>query len=421
MSLWSTIRKFGLGYCDLPTMLWNVSFMLRALTLNIDSRYKKRIPLIFYIIFALVAASYFYIYLISMAWFVFWHSRETGDLVAAMVVASLGISSEIGTAKLIYMFLYRNKVRELVDMYLDCDALVKPGSRFANNLTKTLRNVKKRAMIFWIVIMGNGVVYVLKPLLISGRHIMEDLFTPYGFDPVYESPNYEIVFLLMTAGVLFTCYLPANITAFLIIITGYTEGQMLALSKEMLNLWSDAQQFYLDHRTFDLDTTRPVVTLDSEQITKKKIVNEYVKKRLHEMIKIHTTNINLLNHVERVYRGAIAIEFGILVLGLIFELLGGLENTYLEVPFALMQVAMDCLTGQRVMDASKAFEDAVYDCKWENFDVANMKTILLMLQNSQKTMRLSAGGVTTLSFSSLMMVFRSVYSAYTTLRTTMNK
>nr|AOG12960.1 odorant receptor [Eogystia hippophaecolus] len=36
------IRKFGLEHCDLPTMLWNVSFLLRALTLNIDSRYKKR-------------------------------------------------------------------------------------------------------------------------------------------------------------------------------------------------------------------------------------------------------------------------------------------------------------------------------------------------------------------------------------------
>nr|QLI62061.1 odorant receptor 18 [Streltzoviella insularis] len=36
------IHKFGLEHCDLPTMLWNVSFLLRALTLNIDGRYKKR-------------------------------------------------------------------------------------------------------------------------------------------------------------------------------------------------------------------------------------------------------------------------------------------------------------------------------------------------------------------------------------------
>lgn len=40
--MWDTVRKFGLEYCDLPTMIWNVAVMLRVMTLNIDSRYKKR-------------------------------------------------------------------------------------------------------------------------------------------------------------------------------------------------------------------------------------------------------------------------------------------------------------------------------------------------------------------------------------------
>lgn len=171
----------------------------------------------------MVAASYFYVYLISMVWFVLWRCRETGDLVAAMVVASLGVTSEIGPTKLIYMFIYRyslqstllnlkidsiiyyrkclaevafyflcqgffyvllscrDKVRELVDKYLDCDALVKPGSRFSNNLMKILRGVKKRAMIFWVVIIGNGVVYILKPIILPGRHLMEDSFILFGY------------------------------------------------------------------------------------------------------------------------------------------------------------------------------------------------------------------------------------------------
>ncbi|KAL0870897.1 hypothetical protein ABMA27_004732 [Loxostege sticticalis] len=422
MALWSTLRLwFNLGNCDLPTMLWNVSFLLRALTLNIDSRYNKGIPLVFYIITAVVAASYFYVYLISMVWFVLWRCRETGDLVMAMVVASLGVTSEIGPTKLIYMFIYRDKVRKLVDKYLDCDALVKPGSRFSNNLMKILRGVKKRAMIFWVVIIGNGVVYILKPIILPGRHLMEDSFILFGLEPSHESPNFEISFLLMAGGVIFTCYLPANITAFLIIITGYTEAQMLALSKELLSLWSDAQEYYLEHVSLAIeDLSEPVVKISNEQRTKDKIINEYIRKRLHEFINLHTTNINLLHQTENIFRGAIAIEFMVLIVGLIVILLGGLENTYMEIPFALMQVAMDCLTGQRVMDASITFEKAVYDCKWENFDVSNRKTVLLMLQSSQKIMKLSAGGVTMLSFSSFMGVIRSIYSAYTALRSTMN-
>lgn len=240
-------------------------------------------------------------------------------------------------------------------------------------------------------------------------------------EPSHESPNFEISFLLMAGGVIFTCYLPANITAFLIIITGYTEAQMLALSKELLNLWSDAQEYYLEHVSLAIeDLSEPVVKISNEQRTKDKIINEYIRKRLHEFINLHTTNINLLHQTENIFRGAIAIEFMVLIVGLIVILLGGLENTYMEIPFALMQVAMDCLTGQRVMDASITFEKAVYDCKWENFDVSNRKTVLLMLQSSQKTMKLSAGGVTMLSFSSFMGVIRSIYSAYTALRSTMN-
>nr|QIJ45782.1 olfactory receptor [Glyphodes pyloalis] len=354
--------------------------------------------------------------MISVAWFVAVHSRQTGDLVQAMVVGSLGISSEIGTTKLLAMFFYRHKVRKLVDLYLACDSLVTPGSRFANNLMKKLKEVKKRAILFWMVIIGNGVVYVVKPLLLPGRHLMEDFFIIYGLEPKFETPYYEISFLLMTAGVIFTCYLPANVSAFLIIITGYSEAQMTALSDELRHLWSDAQQNYkkTSNSAIDLSGSSHGSTLRNR--VDDKLINEYIKQRLHEIIKIHTTNINLVLRVESMYRGSIAAEFLLLTLGIIVELLGRLENTYIQIPFALMQVGMDCFSGQRLIDASVAFEQAVYACHWEKLNVSNMKTILLMLQMSQKTMRLSAGGVTTLSFHSLAAVIRIIYSGYTALR-----
>ncbi|CAH0720540.1 unnamed protein product, partial [Brenthis ino] len=241
------IRKFGLGYCDLPTMLWNVSVMLRVLTLNIDKRNTKRL------------------------------------------------------------------------------------------------------------------------------------------DPIFESPNYEIAFLLTTAGIVVTVYLPSNITAFLIIITGYIEAQILALSQEILDIWNDAEK---------LNNTE--ILLDDEQFehqekTRKAKINNFVRNRLKEIVKIHIVNINLLHQIELAFRGAIAVEFTLLSVSLTAVLLGGLENTYMQIPFGLMQVAVDCFTGQRVIDACVNFEKAVYFCKWENFDNENMKTIFLILQISQKTLTMSAG------------------------------
>lgn len=235
---------------------------------------------------------------------------------------------------------------------------------------------------------------------------------------MYETPNYQIAFFMMCCGTTCCCYLPANIGAFLIILVGYTEATMLALSEELLNLWTDAQSYYTNNHE-EIETTVDSAMVTPNDADANRIMNRYIKQSLENIVKIHTKNIALIQQVEHVFRGAIAVEFVLVICAIISELLGGLENTYLEMPLTFMIVGMDCLIGQKMMDACDTFESAVYDCKWENFNVANTKTVLMMLQNSQKTMVLSAGGMATLSFSCLMSVLQSTYSAYTTLRSTM--
>jgi hypothetical protein len=204
--------------------------------------------------------------------------------------------------------------------------------------------------------------------------------------------------------------------AFLIILSGYVEAQLRALSVELLNLYADSENQTFHSYNTDLDI------FDSHEIRTEmnagtnNEVNKTVAARLRVIAKAHMTNIELLGQVQNIFRGAFAFEFVILSIGLIAELLGGLQNTYMQVPFAIIQVGMDCLVGQRLMDACNVFEVAVYSCKWERFNATNMKTVLLMLMNSQKTMTLSAGGIRVLNFACLMSVFKSIYSAFTTLQ-----
>lgn len=232
-----------------------------------------------------------------------------------------------------------------------------------------------------------------------------------------ESPNYEMSFFLMGSSVWCICFAAANMTAFIIIIAGYTEAQMLSLSKELVNVWGDAIHETLNtiERKVELISylQNNKIAFDKETTNK---INREVKKRLVCLIQNHSRNIHLLRQVEDIFRISIAVGFVCLIIGLIAELLGGLENTFLQIPFTLSQVAMDCWTGQRIMDASMIFAQAVYDSKWENFDRHNMKIVLVMLQISQRTLALSAGGMTMLNFSCLMSILRSIYSAYTTLR-----
>ncbi|XP_068617944.1 uncharacterized protein [Battus philenor] len=365
--MWSTIKKFGLSHCDLPTMLENVSFFLSVLTIDIMKGNNKRMPVIVHLLALFMFICYFYVYLFSVVWFVFVRCRETGDLIAAIVVFSLGIASEIGICKLIYMFIHMKSIKVLVEGYLRCDAKVTPGDRFHKNLLKSLRNVKRRALIYWTVIIGNGVAYIFRPIMMPGRHFMEDSHVIYGLEPKFETPYYEIAMTMTAAGICVCCYLPSNITAFFIVLGGYTESQMLALSEELSSLFDDAKTFCHE--------------ISNENHDAKQLMDEFIKNRLKDIILRHTENLNLLRKIDK--------------------------------------VAMDCFNGQRLLNAGYAFEQAVYDCKWENFNNKNMRTVLLMLQTAQRPLSLSAGGVTVLSFSCLMSVLRSIYSAYTTLRTTM--
>lgn len=224
------------------------------------------------------------------------------------------------------------------------------------------------------------------------------------------SPNFEINFFVQIIAILFVMLLPANVTAFFIVIVGYIEAQMLALSEELTNVMKDAVEHYKRNRD---DETR-IINVYEER----KIINAYVRKHLEDIIRIHTTNLNLLRQAEHIFGKPVTIEFTVIIISLTAELLGGLENTWLQMPYTLMMVAINCLIGQRVMDASITFEQATYNCEWETFDVTNRKIVLLMLQNSQKTMKLSAGGITTLSLESFMSFIKFIYSAYNTLRST---
>ncbi|XP_013189871.2 uncharacterized protein LOC106134383 [Amyelois transitella] len=409
--MFSKIREFGLDHCTLPNLIANSCALLRFLSLNVDPTYKKNIPILCKLWTVFLALCYLYVYLISMIWFVFFKCAENGDLISATVMFATGMASELSNIKLLYMFVYRKYLTNMISEYLIHDAKKVSNHRFMSNLLKVLRRVKKRAMIFWLIIMGNGVVYMVKPLLLPGRHLMEDMDYLFGLDPILETPNYEIAFFLSLGAVIFACHGTATVSTFLIIVSGYIEAQMISLSEELLNIWDDAQEYYEN-----IINTAPC-TGNSEDLRRNKeiILNKYVKEHLQDIVANHAVYINFRFQIENVFRSAIAIGFGFLTVSLISEFFGGIENTYLVLPYAMVQVIIDCIIGQKLSDSGDVFQKAVYESKWENFDATNMKTVKMILMISQKGMTLSVGGLKPLNYFCLMNVFRMIYSTYAAL------
>ncbi|XP_063537473.1 uncharacterized protein LOC134746835 [Cydia strobilella] len=401
-----TLDKFGLAHCDLPTMMWNVAVMLRVVAVKIESS-AKSIPIFFYILATVFIVLYFFNYYASMLVFMFVGCRETGDILAGIMVLSVSMNSLIGINKLMCMYIHQDKVQSLVTDYIAYDRMpLWPGTTAL--MADLMRSVRKRMILFWTVTMGNVFIFNLQPLVkLSSLNNLYDKHVVYGLKFILGITNYPITIVIIVISTFFIGYITSSIGGLLIVTTGYSEVRLLALSQEMRNLWSDAHKHYSEN--FEGDS-------EDKKAAK---LNNYVKYRLQVIVKSHATNIDLIKKLEVIFRNAIAVEFILLTAGLSIDLLAGLEVTYLIVPFSMMQVGMDCYLGQKLMDACKCFEDAIYDSKWENFDVKNRKTVMLMVRMSQRTLSLSAGGVATLSFECLMVIYKTVYSAYTALRSTM--
>ncbi|CAH0720546.1 unnamed protein product, partial [Brenthis ino] len=349
-----------------------------------------------------------------MVWMVCFYYGGTQDWNEICGVLALSSCTLTCVTKFLFMKLYSKNIKHIVQQYYKCDAQVILGTRFEKNLRKGLRTVKRRATIIWVTLVVNGFVYIILPFITPGRSFAADNYYVYGLMPILESPNYEIATLMNSLSAYFCVYTMVSVAIYIIIIVGYSEAQIYALGEELLNVWDDSQNFYNEIKHSIRNKIHVMETKD-------KILNEFIRIRLRDTIKFHIININLVHQLDQELRPTLALEFIIVAFSITFELLAGLENTYVQLPFSFVQIYMGCLAGQCLIDACCSFEKAIYGCKWENFSIQNRRTVLLMLRMSQKTLMLSAGGVSKLNYNSLMIILKSTYSTYTTLQSTVKK
>ncbi|XP_041982466.1 odorant receptor 22c-like [Aricia agestis] len=347
--------------------------------------------------------AYCYVYIFSMHWFIFVRCQETGDLVAASVVFSLGTNSST------------EEMCELISRYLECDTKVAPKTRFHTNLQKQLKVVKRRALSVWMCLVGIAYLYASMALLRPGRHFPEDLYVVYGLEPPFETPNYEISLFLMALSITVAVYQLSAVKALVIVMIGYVESQVLALSEECLQIWNDVSEENDKRHQNSFDEER-----QTDGHPREEIMNLQIRFKLVNILQFHAYSVKLLQDFEKLYRWISFVDFMMIVFAIISELLGKVQNTYLEIPYTVVQIYIDCYIGQKLTDANEVFCNAIYDCKWENFDVKNRKIVLMLLRNSQKPIEVTAGGISPLNYATFMSIMKTSYSAYTTLQSSVS-
>lgn len=202
----------------------------------------------------------------------------------------------------------------------------------------------------------------------------------------------------------------STVKALVVIMVGYIEAQLRALSEECLSIWNDAQISMEEKYINDIDTENDI----------KENINEEIGRKLKFIIVFHVACIKNLQGFENFYRLISFADFAFIVAAIIAELLGKIENSLIGIPYTFTQIYIDCYIGQKLTDANNLFEAAVYDCDWESFNKENRKIVLMLLRSSQKTITITAGGISPLNYVTLMAIVKTTYSAYTTLQSSIS-
>ncbi|XP_050665086.1 uncharacterized protein LOC126965494 [Leptidea sinapis] len=296
----------------------------------------------------------------------------------------------------------RERIQNLIVSCLELDSLVVAGSRFYTNLKKYLRKLKLRFLSISTFMLVDGYMFLLRPAVRSGRHFTEDALVVYGLEPMLQTPNFEIATACESTCIFISIYTMVNVISLIFITVGYVEAQLLALRNEILHIWDDTLEYLNNYK----NKSQPELAV---------IRSNFVASRLSTIIQFHIHNIKLVATLDHALRQCKVLEYIIIMAATLTELLGGIENTYLHMPYTWAMVIIDCFTGQKLIDACVAFEHAIYNCKWENFDKRNMLTVLVLLQDTQKMLTLSAGGILVLNYCCILSLYKLCYSMYTTL------
>ncbi|CAH2241205.1 jg3270 [Pararge aegeria aegeria] len=190
-----------------------------------------------------------------------------------------------------------------------------------------------------------------------------------GIGSLNSTPNREICHALLFAQELTIMTVVLNYQALLLFLIAHTSAMYQMLSAEML--------------AFD----------DYEDCPRSKAL---VKERLPILIERHALILAIIQNLKALYSVPIGVNFGsnAVCISLFFYL--PLQEWVMFTPilvYCFLVFFLYCYLCQKLINASENFENAVYSCGWEKFDLKEKKTVYVMMLLAQKPVTLLAADI----------------------------
>lgn len=198
-----------------------------------------------------------------------------------------------------------------------------------------------------------------------------------------------VILLAQELSIMMNCL---NYQALLVCLIGQTANMYYMLSLEMLafNEYKDSQE-----------------------------TKEEAKKLLPSLIRRHVLLLDVFDRLKALYSFPLGVDFGsnAIIIALFFYL--SLEQWLMFIPvlvYCVLVFFLYCFLFQKVTNAAEEFEQAVYGCGWENFDVKEKKIVYIMLRQAQQPVVLRAANIVPVNIYTFATTLQGIFKFVTVVK-----
>ncbi|XP_028162186.1 odorant receptor 82a-like [Ostrinia furnacalis] len=330
----------------------------------------------------------FYIYGVGCTVYQVKYAGDARDFIKCYVNVSLLILIANNSH---WFLLKRPLLKSILLEISQSDALATANEAFRGKHKRAVQRIKRILYMFYGFNLTNAMfVYLPNRMDVKNSYSM----TPcYGMEPLTASPNKEICSALLLIQEISIMTVVLNYQALLVVLIAYTALLYRLLSEEIMTLNNYDRQTYFN--------------------------NPIAKTMLHELIKRHVILLSIIDKLKSLYSGSIGINFGsnAVCMSLFFYL--PLQEWLQFMPvvvYCFLVFFLYCFLCQRLTNAAEYFEQCVYSCGWENFDVKEKKAIYFMLRQAQRPVEILAADIIPVNISTFATTLQAMFKFVTVVK-----
>ncbi|XP_075971615.1 odorant receptor Or1-like [Anticarsia gemmatalis] len=368
------------------------------------------------------------------------------DLDRFMFSLSFVITHNLTLIKL-YIFFFKNKEIQDIARTLEIELYEYYQNDVKNRATVKLSKMFTGAFLFfgWMTI-GNANVYgtiqdlrwkaivaklndtSLRPV----RTLAQPIYIPWDYQ---KDSSYIPTFVLETVGLLWTGHIVMTIDTFIASVILHMSSQFAILREAITTAYDRTMLQLREGLHHDITSAEAVDSGLSAEENNERIVQSFLTKEeieaalqttLTNCFRQHQVLINCVEKFSRTYSYGFMTQLLssmaaiCVVMVQVSQDVSSIKSVKLVTSLAfffamIIQLAIQCFTGNELTIQAERISDAVMQCKWERMPVRLRRPLLMMMMRAQRPLRLTAAGFTHMDNACFLAIMKAAYSYYAVL------